>query len=51
MLLKRFGHGERYCLSAGKYDHPLTGFCLQYSLQGCLLMGRMHHQEALTNAD
>ena len=50
VLFKRFGHGERDRLGTGKNDHTLTCLGLQYPLQGCLLVGRMHHQETLTNA-
>ena len=50
VLFKRFGHRERDRFGAGKNDYPFACLCLEYSLQGCLLVGRMHHQETLTNA-
>ena len=49
VLLQRFGHGDGDRLGAGEDDHTFAGLSLEHPLQGGLFVGRMHHQEALTD--
>ena len=49
VLLQGFSHGDGDRLGAGKDNDAFTCFGFEYALQGGQLVGRMHHQKALTD--